>query len=52
MQKKTGSAIVQWLSGIVVIFVVLPFKTIVEFVKFVLIDIPMMAGEKDDHIHK
>ena len=52
MQEKTGSAIVQWLSGIVVIFVVLPFKTIVEFFKFVLIDIPMMAGEKDDHIHK
>ena len=52
MQEKTGSAIVQWLSGIVVIFVVLPFKTIVEFVKFVLIDIPMMAGKKDDNIHK
>ena len=52
MQEKTGSAIVQWLSGIVVIFVVLPFKTIVGFFKFVLIDIPMMAGEKDEHIHK
>jgi hypothetical protein len=52
MQEKTGSAIMQWLSGIFTIFVVLPFKTIVEFVKFVLIDIPMMAGKKDDDIHK
>ena len=52
MQEKTGSAIMQWLSGIFTIFVVLPIKTIVEFVKFVLIDIPMMAGEKDDNLHK
>ena len=52
MQEKTGSAIVQWLSGMVMIFVVLPITTIVGFFKFVLIDIPMMAGEKDDHIHK
>ena len=42
----------QWLMGVVTIFVILPIKTIVEFVKFVLIDIPMMAGEKDDNIHK
>jgi hypothetical protein len=42
----------QWLTGIAIIFIVLPFKTILEFFKFVLIDIPMMAGEKDDHIHK
>ena len=42
----------QWLSGIIIIFVVLPIKATLEFVKFVLIDIPMMAGEKDDHIHK
>jgi hypothetical protein len=38
--------------GVVTIFVILPFKTIVEFFKFVLIDIPMMAGEKDDNLHK
>jgi hypothetical protein len=48
MQEKTGSAIIQWLSGIFTIFVVLPIKTILEFFKFVLIDIPMMAGKKDD----
>jgi hypothetical protein len=38
----------QWLLGIATIFVILPIKTIVEFFKFVLIDIPMAAGEKDD----
>ena len=42
----------QWLSGMVVIFVILPIKTILQFFKFVLIDIPMMAGKKDDDIHK
>jgi hypothetical protein len=44
--------IIQWLSGIVVIFVILPIKATLEFFKFMLIDIPMMAGEKDDNIHK
>ncbi len=44
--------IIQWLSGIVVIFVILPIKAILEFLKFMLIDIPMMAGKKDDNIHK
>jgi hypothetical protein len=48
MQEKTGSAIIQWLSGIFTIFVVLPISIIVQFFKFVLIDIPMAAGEKDD----
>jgi hypothetical protein len=38
----------QWLSGMAMIFVILPIRTILEFFKFVLIDIPMMAGEKDD----
>jgi len=38
----------QWLTGIFTIFVVLPFKAVMEFFKFVLIDIPMMAGEKHD----
>jgi hypothetical protein len=52
MQEQIGSAIMQWLSGIFTIFVVLPIKTILGFFKFVLIDIPMMAGEKDDNIHK
>ena len=52
MQEQIGSAIMQWLLGIFTIFVVLPIKTILEFFKFVLIDIPMMAGEKDDNIHK
>jgi hypothetical protein len=42
----------QWLLGMITIFVVLPIKVTLEFVKFVLIDIPMMVGEKDDHIHK
>ena len=42
----------QWLSGIFTIFVVLPIKTILGFFKFVLIDIPMAAGEKDDNLHK
>jgi hypothetical protein len=42
----------QWLLGMIIIFVVLPIKATLEFFKFVLIDIPMMAGEKDDHIHK
>jgi hypothetical protein len=42
----------QWLSGMIIIFVVLPIKVTLEFFKFVLIDIPMMAGKKDDHIHK
>jgi len=36
----------QWLLGVATIFVILPIKTILEFIKFVLIDIPMMAGEK------
>jgi hypothetical protein len=36
----------------ITIVVVLPIKVTLEFVKFVLIDIPMAAGEKDDHIHK
>jgi hypothetical protein len=38
----------QWLLGVATIFVILPLKTILEFFKFVLIDIPMMAGEKHD----
>ena len=38
----------QWLLGIATIFVILPLKTILGFFKFVLIDIPMAAGEKDD----
>jgi hypothetical protein len=42
----------QWLLGIAVIFVVLPLKTILGFFKFMLIDIPMAAGEKDDNLHK
>jgi len=45
-------SIIQWLSGIAVIFVILPIKAILEFLKFMLIDIPMMAGKKDDNIHK
>ena len=48
MQEQIGSAIMQWLSGIFTIFVILPLKTILGFFKFVLIDIPMAAGEKDD----
>ena len=52
MQNQIGSAIMQWLSGIFTIFVVLPISIIVQFFKFVLIDIPMMAGKKDDDIHK
>jgi hypothetical protein len=52
MQNQIVSAIMQWLSGMVVIFVILPIKTILQFFKFVLIDIPMMAGKKDDDIHK
>ena len=52
MQTQIGSVIMQWLSGIFTIFVVLPIKAILEFFKFVLIDIPMMAGKKDDNIHK
>jgi hypothetical protein len=51
MQKQIGSAIKQWLLGVVIIIAFIPIK-IVEFFKFVLIDIPMMAGEKDDNIHK
>ena len=52
MQEKIGSAIMQWLSGVMTIFVVLPIGIILGFFKFVLIDIPMAAGEKDDNIHK
>ena len=51
-RKKAMTNIRQWLLGMIIIFVVLPIKTTLEFVKFVLIDIPMMAGEKDDNIHK
>ena len=46
MQEQIGSAIIQWLLGVATIFVILPIKTIVQFFKYVLIDIPMMAGEK------
>jgi hypothetical protein len=42
----------QWLLGMITIFVVLPIKVTLEFLKFMLIDIPMMAGKKDDKIHK
>ena len=52
MQNQIGRAMMQWLSGIFTIFVVLPIKATLEFFKFVLIDIPMMAGKKDDNIHK
>ena len=52
MQNQVGRAIMQWLMGVVTIFVILPIKTILGFFKFVLIDIPMMAGEKDDNLHK
>ena len=52
MQNQIGSVIMQWLSGIFTIFVVLPIKATLEFLKFMLIDIPMMAGKKDDNIHK
>ena len=48
MQEQIGSAIKQWLFGVMVIFVITPIKTILGFFKFVLIDIPMMAGDKDD----
>jgi hypothetical protein len=51
-RKKVMTNLKQWLLGMIIIFVVLPIKVTLEFVKFVLIDIPMMAGEKDDHIHK
>ena len=52
MQNQIGRAMIQWLTGMVVIFVVLPIKATLEFLKFMLIDIPMMAGKKDDNIHK
>jgi hypothetical protein len=52
MDNKIGSAIIQWLLGVVTIFVVLPIKTILGLFKFILIDIPMAAGEKDDNLHK
>ena len=38
----------QWLLGVATIFVILPISIIVQFFKFLLIDIPMMAGEKHD----
>jgi hypothetical protein len=48
MQEQIGSAVMQWLLGVATIFVILPIKTILGFFKFLLIDIPMMAGEKHD----
>ena len=51
-RKKAMTNIRQWLLGMITIFVVLPIKVTLEFLKFMLIDIPMMAGKKDDNIHK
>jgi hypothetical protein len=48
MHEQIESAIMQWLKGIFTIFVVFPIKIILQFFKFLLIDIPMAAGEKDD----
>jgi len=51
-RKKAMTNIRQWLLGMITIFVVLPIKVTLEFLKFMLIDIPMMAGKKDDNIYK